>query len=96
MMVLAEGELLTELDLPDRITEEALPQAASGAIPSGLTMEQLERLAITKTLQECGGNRTHAAARLGISVRTLQRKLRQYEMDGGRDTTTPGDVLTNA
>ena len=57
---------------------------------------QLERLAITKTLQECGGNRTHAAARLGISVRTLQRKLRQYEMDGGRDTTAPGDVLTNA
>ena len=97
MMVLAEGELLTEIDLPDRITQEALPQAAaSGAIPSGLTMEQLERLAITKTLQECGGNRTHAAARLGISVRTLQRKLRQYEMDGGRDTSTPGDVLTNA
>src|SRR5947208_4956014 len=58
MMVLAEGELLTETDLPDRITQEALPQAASGALPSGLTREQLERLAITKTLQECGGNRT--------------------------------------
>src|SRR3954465_10682328 len=96
MMVLAEGEVLTENDLPERITMEAVPQVASGAIPSGLTMEQLERLAITKTLQECSGNRTHAAARLGISVRTLQRKLRQYEMDGGRDTSTPGDVLSNA
>jgi len=93
MMVLAEGEVLTENDLPERITMEAVPQVASGAIPSGLTMEQLERLAITKTLQECGGNRTHAAARLGISVRTLQRKLRQYELDGGRDTSTPGEVL---
>src|SRR3954454_20171477 len=96
MMVLADGEVLAEHDLPERITQEALPQVSSGAIPSGLTMEQLERLAITKTLTECGGNRTHAAARLGISVRTLQRKLRQYEMDGGRDTSTPGDVLTNA
>src|SRR3954470_17141206 len=96
MMVLAEGELLTENDLPERITMEAVPQVASGAIPSGLTMEQLERLAITKTLQECSGNRTHAAARLGISVRTLQRKLRQYEMDGGHDDSTADDVLTNA
>jgi DNA-binding NtrC family response regulator len=96
MMVLADGELLTENDLPDQITREALPDVGNSAIPSGLTMEQLERLAITKTLQECGGNRTHAAARLGISVRTLQRKLRQYEMDGGRDNSTSGDVLTNA
>src|SRR3954470_16656577 len=96
MMVLAEGEVLTENDLPERITMEAVPQVASGAIPSGLTMEQLERLAITKTLQECSGNRTHAAARLGISVRTLQRKLRQYEMDGGHDDSTADDVLTNA
>jgi DNA-binding NtrC family response regulator len=96
MMVLADGEVLAEHDLPERITQEALPQVSSGAIPSGLTMEQLERLAITKTLQECSGNRTHAAARLGISVRTLQRKLRQYELDGGRDNSTPGDVLTNA
>src|SRR4051812_5847070 len=96
MMVLADGEVLAEHDLPERITQEALPQVSSGAIPSGLTMEQLERLAITKTLQECSGNRTHAAARLGISVRTLQRKLRQYEMDGGHDDSTADDVLTNA
>jgi DNA-binding NtrC family response regulator len=96
MMVLADGEVLAEHDLPERITQEALPAVSSGAIPSGLTMEQLERLAITKTLQECTGNRTHAAARLGISVRTLQRKLRQYELDGGRDTSAPDDVLTNA
>src|SRR5215217_3579271 len=35
MMVLADGELLTENDLPERITMEAVPQVASGAIPSG-------------------------------------------------------------
>jgi DNA-binding NtrC family response regulator len=96
MMVLADGELLTENDLPERITQEALPQVHSGALPSGVTMDQLERMAITKTLKECNGNRTHAAARLDISVRTLQRKLSQYEKEVGRDNSTPGDVLSNA
>ena len=55
--------------------------AASKEIPTGLTMEALERLAIKQALEQCSGNRTHAAARLGISVRTLQRKLRQYELE---------------
>jgi DNA-binding NtrC family response regulator len=94
MMVLADGELLTENDLPEQITREAIPQVSSGAIPSGLTMDQLERLAITKTLKECDGNRTHAAARLAISVRTLQRKLAQYEQEGG--TPIPADTSSPA
>ncbi|HSI35374.1 MAG: sigma-54-dependent transcriptional regulator [Phycisphaerae bacterium] len=94
MMVLADGDVLTENDLPERITQEALPAGSSGAIPSGLTMEQLERMAINKTLQECGGNRTHAAARLGISVRTLQRKLRFYDGEKGGDPVD--DALAEA
>jgi DNA-binding NtrC family response regulator len=81
MMVLAEGEVLTERDLPDRIEAPASPPAIQPRIPTGLTMEQIERLAITMALDEHGGNRTHAANLLGISVRTLQRKLRQYELE---------------
>ncbi len=81
MMVLAEGDLLTERDLPERIAESSPEVVAPKEIPTGLTMEELEKLAITKALDQCGGNRTHAANRLGISVRTLQRKLRQYEME---------------
>ena len=46
-----------------------------------MTMDELEKLAITKALDGCGGNRTHAAQRLNISVRTLQRKLAQYELE---------------
>jgi len=96
MMVLAEGEMLTENDLPERITQDSQPELKTSALPSGLTMDQLERMAITKTLRECNGNRTHAAARLDISVRTLQRKLSQYEKEAGRDTSESDDVLTNA
>ena len=42
------------------------------------TMEQIEKEAILKTLQETGGNRTKAAEVLGIGLRTLQRKLKDY------------------
>jgi len=59
-------------------------------------MDELERLAITKALEQCGGNRTHAATKLGISVRTLQRKLRQYELEGPRTKGAANDVLTEA
>lgn len=81
MMVLAEGDILTERDLPERIAEPSPDVVVPKEIPTGLTMEELEKLAITKALDQCGGNRTHAANRLGISVRTLQRKLRQYALE---------------
>jgi DNA-binding NtrC family response regulator len=95
MMVLAEGEQLTERDLPERVAESAEMTATPKEIPTGLTMEELEKLAITKALDSCAGNRTHAANRLGISVRTLQRKLRQYELEK-RVKPFPNDVLTEA
>jgi DNA-binding NtrC family response regulator len=95
MMVLADGEFLTERDLPDQILASSQAAPSPKEIPSGLTMEELEKLAITKALDQCGNNRTHAANRLGISVRTLQRKLRQYELE--KRTTKPfTDVLTEA
>jgi DNA-binding NtrC family response regulator len=79
MMVLADSEMLTENDLPDQVLAGSPEIGAPKDIPTGLTMDELERLAINKALAECGGNRTHAADRLGISVRTLQRKLRHYD-----------------
>ncbi len=52
------------------------PQAANGA---PVTLEQLERQHILRVLEEQSGNRERAAAVLGISARTLYRKLREYE-----------------
>jgi two-component system response regulator HydG len=95
MMVLADGDVLTERDLPERIAAGSALVSNSQEIPTGVTMEELERLAITKALDQFGGNRTHAANRLGISVRTLQRKLRQYELER-RGKPFPNDVLSQA
>ena len=82
MMVLAEGDMLTERDLPDEIAEGSLAGVPNKDLPTGMTMEELEKLAIQKALEQSGGKRTRAAESLGISVRTLQRKLRQYQMEG--------------
>jgi DNA-binding NtrC family response regulator len=50
---------------------------AVGAQPP--TLYELERQHILRVLSEAGGNRERAAAILGISARTLYRKLREYE-----------------
>ncbi|HEX8853613.1 MAG TPA: helix-turn-helix domain-containing protein, partial [Pyrinomonadaceae bacterium] len=51
---------------------------SDGARPP-VTLEELERTHILRVLSEAGGNRERAAVILGISARTLYRKLREYE-----------------
>jgi DNA-binding NtrC family response regulator len=54
------------------------PSSSETVRVDGFTVAELEKLAITQTLRRCAGNRTKAAKMLGISVRTLQRKLRAW------------------
>jgi DNA-binding NtrC family response regulator len=84
MMVLSGSGELTESDLPRHITGQPAEPLASCEVPAGLNFDQLERQAIINALENNSGNRTQAARHLGISVRTLQRKLRDY------DAETPG------
>ena len=48
----------------------------------GRTVSDVERDLILDTLDHCLGNRTHAANILGISIRTLRNKLREYSDNG--------------
>lgn len=48
----------------------------------GRTVADVERALILETLAHCHGNRTSAAAMLGISVRTMRNKLRSFMEDG--------------
>jgi len=48
----------------------------------GLTFAEVERDLILATLHETGGNRTHAANMLGISIRTLRNKISAYRGKG--------------
>ncbi len=56
------------------------PRATDGLV--GRTVAEVERDLIIETLQHCLGNRTHAANILGISIRTLRNKLKQYSEEG--------------
>ncbi len=58
----------------------------------GMTMAEIERAAIQKTLVEVGGNKTEAAKILDIGVRTLHRKLDAYK----QETDDSDDNLSQA
>lgn len=81
MVVLAGGKTLTQDDLPATIESGPGNGSDHVAIPPGTKLEDLEREAVQQALERHNQNRTHAAAALGISVRTLQRKLKAWGLN---------------
>jgi DNA-binding NtrC family response regulator len=59
-----------------------LAEPGSSGARTSLTVEQAERQLILQALSDAKGNRTEAARRLGISRRTLHRKLHTYHLEG--------------
>ena len=93
MVVLSRGDTLTLDDLPATIDEHS-SNSSDIDIPPGTSLDDLERVAVEKALQQHDGNRTHAAETLGISVRTLQRKLKAWGIgDAGH---APHSAATNS
>jgi len=80
MVVLARGKVLDVKDIPAQVREKA---GAGGEvrIDAELTVDEMEKRMIVQALEKTGGNRTKAAEKLGISRRTLHRKLNQYEIN---------------
>ena len=69
--------------VPPAATAQAGRAATADRAPLvGRTVADVERDLIIDTLQHCLGNRTHAANILGISIRTLRNKLKQYSQEG--------------
>jgi DNA-binding NtrC family response regulator len=91
LVVLApEDEIRVEDLAPEYASFEEGGQAGAGfdgfggagqAGPS-MTMDEIERRAILEALEKTEGNRTQAAEMLGIGLRTLQRKLKEYRLAG--------------
>ena len=60
------------------VAPDGAEASASPHLPMGLSLEEMERQMIEATLQRFGGHRARTAKALGIGVRTLSGKLRQY------------------
>jgi two-component system response regulator FlrC len=90
---LPDGAKLSEAPL--RAGHDAVAKATEAAATTaralvGRTVSEVERELILDTLNHCLGNRTHAANILGISIRTLRNKLREYTQAGIR-VAQPGE-----
>jgi DNA-binding NtrC family response regulator len=78
-VVLTPGNQIEPRALPTTVRPSSPTGAMSGgpAIP-GATMAELERYAILETMKACGGSTSKAAEMLGISARTIQYRLHEY------------------
>jgi DNA-binding NtrC family response regulator len=87
-VVLCETGRIEKMHLPPTVA----PSDRRDAVPPipGSTIAELERYAILRTLEACGGSTSKAATVLGISPRKIQYKLHEYEQPGG--TEDPGDA----
>jgi two-component system response regulator FlrC len=66
---------------PADLFEHSVETAESTALQAGQSVDEMERKLIMTTLEQTSGNRTHAAKLLGISLRTLRNKLREYRVE---------------
>jgi two-component system response regulator HydG len=82
-VVLARADYLAENDFPliaaaEQPPPEALPVLAAAGVENGMPLDEVEKTTILKTLQAAGGNKSETARRLGITRRTLHKKLKAY------------------
>ena len=80
--LLCRGDVILPEHLPPKIASLAAIPTDSEARESRGRLSEVERATILATLEECAGNRTHAAKKLGISRRALIYKLRAIENEG--------------
>lgn len=79
------GEIIDAADLPEEIFQHHAPVSSHGGqlnVRVGTSMAEVERELIFATLSKCDGKKEKAARVLGVSVKTLYNRLRDYEKEG--------------
>jgi DNA-binding NtrC family response regulator len=91
-VLLASGDTITLADLmmepvsrPEMTGQGATSVSDDSMTGPGMTVADMERKLIMRTLERSGGNRTKAAETLGVSIRTLRNKLNEYKISHGVD-----------
>jgi DNA-binding NtrC family response regulator len=86
-VVLGRGPTLRPGDLPPQVHRRAAE--ATPPVPAHLTLEALEKLAITQALRLTGGNKSEAAERLGIHRTSIYDKMRRYGIEWTNEPASP-------
>ena len=85
-VVLSKSEMIQLTDLPHSVQSRGVIQSEvqlnNPIMEKGITLEEAEKQLIVRTIKDCRGNRTAAAKKVGISRRTLHRKLHRYGLEG--------------
>ena len=81
-VILSRSHLLGIDDLPPSLSglPGGKPQGTE-EIRSGISLKEMEKLLIERTLEDMDGNRTHTARVLGITRKTLLAKIREYGLE---------------
>jgi two-component system NtrC family response regulator len=87
----ARGREIAVEDLPPVLQGARIDEGTASALIPGATLFEIEREAILRTLEQVGGSTAKAAAVLGVSVRKIQYRLKEYKAGaaGRRRTAAP-------
>jgi DNA-binding NtrC family response regulator len=81
-VIMATGDvLLPKHFLLENTADLQLRENNEMPLTVGLSVREMEKTLIFKTLEEVNDNRTHAARILGLSIRTLRNKLKEYQSE---------------
>ncbi len=85
-VLLSQGPEIRARDIQFQVAQESkvASENSSTAWKPGRTLDEIERNVILEALKHFGGNRTHTAKALGISIRTLRNKLAEFRVMGIR------------
>lgn len=78
------GISMASIAAPASMTANSVAGGATTGSDDIVPLGDMEKNHILTTLDKCGGNRTHAARKLRISIRTLRNKLNEYGIGGGK------------
>ena len=85
--VMTEGGLISEEWLPQADPDTPIPATSSGrslSVHVGMSLAEVERMMIYATLDHYGGHKEKTAATLGVSLKTLYNRLKEYAEESAR------------
>ncbi|MDP3402194.1 MAG: helix-turn-helix domain-containing protein, partial [Brevundimonas sp.] len=76
--ILARGEEITPVDLPFKNQPAAQPVTEASGGSSALRLRDAERVQVGRALRQTGWNKSQAAGLLGVTRKTLDRKIKEF------------------